>query len=635
METARLTYATGAHFQPKLSSTHPTMESDKNPRVSIVLPCRNEAGYIEECITSILAQDLPEGGFEIVVADGMSTDGTREYLDRMAQSHPEVRVLSNQGRIVSTGLNAAIKAARGDIIVRMDAHTIYASDYVRESLAVMTQTGADNVGGPMQTRADTFMEQAIRAVFHCHWAVGGARSHRARYEGFVDTVIYGCWKKETFDRIGLFDEDLVRNQDDEHNLRLTRSGGKIFQSPRIRSWYRVRGSLTTLFRQYMQYGYWKVLVIRKHTTPASLRHLVPGAFVASLCLTVILGLLWRPGFLATASLILFYGSAAVALAVITAARSRWALLPILPVVIGCFHLGYGYGFLRGLFDFVIFNNAPQTQLCASREEGLRDQLIQNPDRGNLISAMDSKSETERIRRVYREYSHRGFGESKWSTTNKGNILNASEREEKIRCLLQRTGFFPLVSKRVLDVGCGRGELLGTFREWGAQANNLWGVDLIPDRIRVGQRNLSGIRLQIANAESLPFAAGSFDLVVVFTVFSSILKRQMAVNIAAEIKRVLAPQGAVLWYDFRINNPFNKHVRGVSRKTLRRLFPHFQIAVESVSLLPPLVRRLGCLTGVLYRPLRHLPFLRSHLLGLLQNPEDQTQNTTLRGQQTSF
>jgi succinoglycan biosynthesis protein ExoA len=337
------------------------MEPCSKPHISIILPCRNEARFIEECITSILAQDLPKGAFEIIVADGMSTDGTRAYLDQLAQEHPEVRVLNNLGRIVSTGLNAAIKAARGEIIVRMDAHTTYAPDYVRECLAVMKETGADNVGGPMQTRADTFMEQAIRAVFHCRWAVGGARSHCPAYEGLVDTVIYGCWSKDVFDRIGLFDEDLVRNQDDEHNLRLTRSGGKIFQSPRIRSWYRVRGSLTTLFRQYMQYGYWKVLVIRKHTSPASLRHVVPGGYMACLCLMTFLGFFWQPGFLAAASLILAYASVALILAILTAARSRWALLPVLPVVIGCFHFGYGYGFLRGIFDFVIFHNAPQTQ----------------------------------------------------------------------------------------------------------------------------------------------------------------------------------------------------------------------------------------------------------------------------------
>src|ERR1051325_1065353 len=253
--------------------------SISHPLVSIVLPCRNEQGYIQGCLESVLLQDPHEGGFEIVVADGISTDGTREYLQQIAKQHPQIRVFDNPGRIVSTGLSAAIRAARGDIIVRMDAHTVYAQDYVRQCLAVMAETGADNVGGPMQTTAETYMERAIQAVFHSAVAVGGARSHQIDHEGFVDTVIYGCWKKSVFERVGYFDEELVRNQDDEHNLRLTRAGGKIYQSKRIRSWYHVRGSLRALFRQYMQYGYWKALVVRKHQAPASFRHLVPGALV--------------------------------------------------------------------------------------------------------------------------------------------------------------------------------------------------------------------------------------------------------------------------------------------------------------------------------------------------------------------
>ena len=342
--------------------------SSTQPIVSVVLPCRNEAGHIEACIQSILAQDPPEGGLEIIAADGMSTDGTRQYLEEMARQYPQLRVLNNPGRIVSTGLNAAIRAARGKVIVRMDAHTRYAADYVKQCLSVLNESGADNVGGPMQTRADTFWEKAISAVFHSAWAVGGARSHLPDYEGYVDTVIYGCWKRSVFDRIGLFDEELVRNQDDEHNLRLTRSGGKIYQSSRIRSWYQVRGSLTALFRQYMQYGYWKVLVIRKHQTPASFRHLVPGALVGSIFILAVLGIFWTPGFVAVAGLGVLYATAALLLSFIIAARTNWALLPALPGVVWCFHFGYGYGFLRGIFDFVILHNAPHTQFVRLTRE---------------------------------------------------------------------------------------------------------------------------------------------------------------------------------------------------------------------------------------------------------------------------
>src|SRR5258708_33767695 len=299
-----------------------------NPLVSIVLPCRNEQGYIQACLQSALNQEPPVGGFEILVADGMSTDGSREYLQKMAQTPPQIQLLANPGPIVPTGLNAPIRAARGEIIVRMDAHTIYAPDYVRQCLAVMSETGADNVGGPMQTTAKKFMERAIRAAFHSTFAVGGARSHQVGYEGYVDTVIYGCWKKEVFERIGYFDEELVRNQDDEHNLRLARAGGRIYQSTRIRSWYHVRGSLKALFRQYMQYGYWKVLVVRKHQMAAYWRHLVPGAFVASLCLLTAIGLFWTPALWGAVGLAALYAATVLAAAGVISAPPAWACLPV-------------------------------------------------------------------------------------------------------------------------------------------------------------------------------------------------------------------------------------------------------------------------------------------------------------------
>src|SRR6185503_9369622 len=149
----------------------------------------------------------------------------------------------------------------------------------RQCVAVLNETGADNVGGPPRAIANTYLEKAIGAAWHSSFAVGGSRFHDQNYEGYLDTVMWCCWRKEVFQRYGYFDEELIRNQDDEHNLRITRGGGKIFQTPRIRSGYQVRGSLRKLFSQYYQYGYWKVRVIQKHRLPASLRHLAPAAFL--------------------------------------------------------------------------------------------------------------------------------------------------------------------------------------------------------------------------------------------------------------------------------------------------------------------------------------------------------------------
>jgi len=355
----------------------------RNPAVSVIVPCRNEARDIQSCLGSILAQEPPQGGFEVIVADGMSGDGTQEIIQRISGEEARVRLVDNPERIVSTGLNRAIRSARGEVIVRMDAHTEYAPDYLHRCLEVLEETGADNVGGPARTAPDSYMRKAVAAAYHSRFSVGGARFHDVDYEGPVDTVTYGCWRKETFAKFGYFDEELVRNQDDEFNLRIIRGGGKIWQSPKIKSWYRPRASLAALFKQYMQYGYWKVRVIQKHKLPASWRHLVPGSFVLTLMLLFLLSVFSFPislfpsspwslvsgpvgswSLFALCSLLLAYGAAVLAASVVTARKTEWKLLPLLPLVFPCYHLGYGYGFLRGVWDFLIRRLRPQANFSA-------------------------------------------------------------------------------------------------------------------------------------------------------------------------------------------------------------------------------------------------------------------------------
>ncbi|MBL9168113.1 MAG: glycosyltransferase family 2 protein [Verrucomicrobiales bacterium] len=369
-----------------------------SPEVTIVIPTRNEEKHITQCLRSVLQQEPPPGGFEVIIADGASTDKTRELVEGFARQDPRVRLIDNPRQIVSSGLNAAIRAAAGSIIVRMDAHTEYAPDYVRNCVEVLRATGADNVGGPARTRAKGYMASAIAAAYHSPFAVGGARFHDPTFEGYLDTVTYGCWHRAHFDKFGLFDEELVRNQDDEHNLRITRGGGKIYQSPKIQSWYSPRSSLSALFRQYMQYGYWKVRVIQKHRIPASIRHLVPGTFVLALlglgALSLSLGLgylllrlanmaagkgtellfLGFAGVSAALGLLLsVYFLAALAGSFLTAARSGWRLLPPLPVVFFCYHFSYGLGFLLGFLDFVIGKKGPSRWAGALTRGGTAQQ----------------------------------------------------------------------------------------------------------------------------------------------------------------------------------------------------------------------------------------------------------------------
>jgi SAM-dependent methyltransferase len=237
----------------------------------------------------------------------------------------------------------------------------------------------------------------------------------------------------------------------------------------------------------------------------------------------------------------------------------------------------------------------------------------------LGSRMETHSEVDRLKEVYREYGERGWRKTKWAVSNRGNQAIRKEREWKLEQLLQRTGFLPLGNRHILDVGCGTGEILAGFEEWGAKPECLFGVDLLADRIRRAREKFPEITFQEANAEVLPFADGFFDLVTLFTVFTSIRDQEMTRNISREINRILRPGGAVVWYDFRKNNPFNRHVRGISGKAVRGLFPGFDARLMTVTLLPPLARRSGFLTDLLYPWFASLPFLRSHYLGVLIKP----------------
>ena len=375
------------------------MNSSPSPKVSVIVPCRNEADHIKTCVAGLLAMEAPLGGFEVIIADGLSDDGTREILGQLEQeargqgsvvSGLFLRVIDNPGRITPCGLNAAIRAARGEIIVRADAHTTYAPDYLLECLKALYQTGADNVGGPSRTKADGYRQRAVAAAYHSPFAVGGARFHNIDFEGYVDTVTYGCWRKQAFERFGFFDEELVRNQDDEYNLRITRAGGKVYQSPQIKSWYRPRGELKALFQQYMQYGYWKVGVIQKHRLPASWRHLVPGVFVCMLLLLAsasallaavpssILHLpssICRLPMLGLGALLLAYGSGVLLASVATAAKTEWKLLPALPAVFVCYHLGYGLGFLRGILDFIFLRRRRSTAFAKLTRGSLNSEAL--------------------------------------------------------------------------------------------------------------------------------------------------------------------------------------------------------------------------------------------------------------------
>jgi glycosyltransferase involved in cell wall biosynthesis len=317
--------------------------------VTVVVACRNENSHIREFLGSLARLDRSNLVLDAIVADGLSTDGTRGLLDEFARTHPWCAVIDNPGQIVSIGLNRAILQARGKFIVRMDAHSVYEPDYVVRCVSLLQATGAKNVGGPQRSRAKGYWPRAIHAGFHSPFASGGALFRDENYSGPVDTIPYGCWRRDYLLQIGLFDETLARNQDDELNLRIRMTGGIVWQDPSIVSWYSPRSTLSGLFRQYFQYGFWRVAVLRKHPRGGSVRHFVPGAAAllgAGLVLGSLLGIESAQVILAVLGFLYLVLSLYSTLR--SASREGWDLLPALPVTFAIYQSAYAAGFCAGL-----------------------------------------------------------------------------------------------------------------------------------------------------------------------------------------------------------------------------------------------------------------------------------------------
>ncbi|MEZ6120095.1 MAG: glycosyltransferase family 2 protein [Pirellulaceae bacterium] len=242
--------------------------TDAYPMVSLVMAIRNEADFIARSFGAVMNQTYPTERLEVIVADGMSSDDTRSIVRDLSQARPEIRVsiVDNPAGYVAQGLNAALAEACGEVVVRVDGHTIIADDYVVECVDALRRTKADNVGGRMTPVGQGGFAQSVALATTSRFGVGGAKFHYSPSEEFVDTVYLGAWPRAVFDWIGDFDEEQIRNQDDEFNYRLREHGGKVLLSPRIQSRYYNRSTPIALFRQYFQYGYWKVRCIAKTPT---------------------------------------------------------------------------------------------------------------------------------------------------------------------------------------------------------------------------------------------------------------------------------------------------------------------------------------------------------------------------------
>jgi len=321
--------------------------TDATPLVSVVIPMRNEALHIGRCIDSVLAQDYPADRLEVVVVDGDSDDDSAQVL---AGYGSRIRVLHNPRRIVPTAMNIGIRAARGEIVARVDAHTVLDPTYVRVGVETLNRTGADNVGGPMRHVGGGPIGDAIALAMGSRFGIG-AYFHFATDDREVDTVYMGMYPRRVFERIGLFDEELVRNQDDELNYRLRKAGGRIFLSIAMGSRYQNRQSFQTLARQFYQYGVWKIRVLQKHPRQMSWRQFVPPAFV----LAVLMGLIlspWLPvGRTLLVATLVAYGAALTTAAALVARQHGWQHFGRVLAAFAVMHVYWGTGFLVGARRF--------------------------------------------------------------------------------------------------------------------------------------------------------------------------------------------------------------------------------------------------------------------------------------------
>ncbi len=327
------------------------------PFVTVVMVVRNEAPFMARALELVLAQDYPRDRMEIIVADGLSDDGTRDVLAGYQAKHPFIQVVDNPGRIVASGLNVAIDRAQGELIVRIDGHGQVATDFVSQVVKLMDEhPEAWCAGGPIVHAGTNLFGEAVAVAMSHPLGVGLATHRFEDYEGYVEGAHFPTFRKWIFDRIGKFDEGLVRTEDDEFNYRIAQAGGKVYVSPRVRYVYYVRDRLGKLFRQYFQYSFWRIPVIKKHKKPTTLRQVVPPLFFLAMFVLLGVGIWLRQPWIALA-LPAIYLIALVAVAISVIPRKGVAVASLVPLAVATMHFAYALGIAYGAFAALFYPKA--------------------------------------------------------------------------------------------------------------------------------------------------------------------------------------------------------------------------------------------------------------------------------------
>ena len=328
------------------------------PYVSIVIPCLNEEGYIERCLASIFANDIPKDEVEVLVVDGMSKDGTRAIVARYARRFRGVYLLDNPKRITPAALNVGIRRARGEVIMRMDAHATYDPRYISKCVDALEKHGAENAGGTWRIipRTTTTIGKAIAISLSHRFGIGNAhyRLVNSKEPKWVDTVPFFCYRKEIFSKIGLFNEKLERGQDMEFNLRLKKAGGKTLLVPDIVSYYYARSDIKSFLQHNWVNGVWALLPFAYSTVmPISWRHLIPLVFVISLLGSLVLTLVFPFGTYMLTGIVGAYGLVNLAASMQVAIKERdIRCIFVMPVIFAMLHFGYGLGSLWGVIKLI-------------------------------------------------------------------------------------------------------------------------------------------------------------------------------------------------------------------------------------------------------------------------------------------
>lgn len=317
------------------------------PRVSIILPIRNEGENIKDTIDSILKQNYDISKLEIIAVDGNSIDNTKKIIDRYDK---QIKLLENPDKYMSAGFNIGLSEANGSIIIMMGGHCILDKDYVKNCVTKLLNSEFSCVGGIIQNKSINSKQEAISLALSSDFGVGGVSFRKKKSVGkYVDTVAFGAYKREVFNNIGALDEELIKNQDDEFNFRLLQSGSSIWLDPSIISIYQPRGSLRKLFFQYFKYGFYKVRVIQKRKGIPAWRHLIPGLFIITLVTALIFGALTN-SFWFFLLIMSIYFLINLVFSIWTA-RQKLNTIYLLPIVFFILHISYGMGFLCGLVYF--------------------------------------------------------------------------------------------------------------------------------------------------------------------------------------------------------------------------------------------------------------------------------------------